>query len=159
MIVVADSSPLIVLATIGHQDVLCTLFQQVVVPPEVASELASPKRAEVVREFITGPPDWLSVRSPSFLEPIPALHSGENAAIALAREIGASWIIIDERLGRHEATVRGLSVIGTIGVLEAAAERGLVDLEEAFQKVRKTDFWISPRFLEERLARFRERQS
>ena len=35
---------------------------------------------------------------------------------------------------------------------EAAAERGLLDLEQAFNKVKPTDFWVSPKFLDERLA-------
>jgi predicted nucleic acid-binding protein len=49
-------------------------------------------------------------------------------------------------------------VIGTVGILEAAAERGLLDLEQAFHKVKQTDFWVSPKFLDERLALYRERR-
>jgi len=45
-------------------------------------------------------------------------------------------------------------VIGTIGVLEAAAERDFIDLGDAFEKVKRTDFWVSPTFLDERLALF-----
>jgi predicted nucleic acid-binding protein len=157
MIVVADSSPLVVLVTIGHVDVLPTLFQRIAIPSEVAFELAAPKRPEVVRVFIVAPPPWLEVCSPSSLERIPDLHAGEEAAIALARELQADRIILDERQGRKEAAARQLRVIGTVGVLEAAAERGLLDLEKAFDRVKQTDFWVSPKFLDERLALFRAR--
>jgi predicted nucleic acid-binding protein len=51
MLVIADSSPLIVLVNIGHIGVLPKLFGEVVIPPAVASEIAAPARPEVVREF------------------------------------------------------------------------------------------------------------
>ena len=159
MIVVADSSPLVVLTTIKHQGILPALFHRVVIPPEVASELNSPNRPEAVRAFLANAPDWLEVRAASLAKLIPGLHAGESAAIALAQEIAADRIIIDERLGRQEASARRLQVIGTIGVLEAAAERDLLDLEKAFEQVKQTDFWISPHFLDERLALFRVRQA
>jgi predicted nucleic acid-binding protein len=76
----------------------------------------------------------------------------ESAAISLAHELRADGVVIDEKLGRRSATERGLRVVGTIGVLEAAAERGLIDLGDAFEKVKKTDCWVSPKFLDERLA-------
>jgi predicted nucleic acid-binding protein len=158
MIVVADSSPLVVLINIGHVDVLPALFQHIVIPPEVASELSSPKRPQPVRDWIASPPSWLEVRAPSSVEQIPGLHAGESAAIVLAREIQADRILIDEEKGRKEATQRHLQVIGTVGVLEAAAERCLVDLEQTFDRVKQTNFWVSPKFLNERLALFRSRQ-
>ena len=48
MVVVADSSPLIVLVNLRHVDVLPKLFAEIVIPPAVASELAclqDPKRS------------------------------------------------------------------------------------------------------------------
>jgi predicted nucleic acid-binding protein len=154
MIVVADSSPFVVLVAIGHVDVLPALFKEVLIPPEVESELASPRRPQAVRDLVAAPPSWLRVQSPALVEPIEGLHAGEAAAIALARELRADRVIIDEALGRRIAAERGLRVVGTIGVLEAAAERGFIDLGHASEEVKKTDFWVSPTFLDERLARF-----
>lgn len=56
------------------------------------------------------------------------------------------------------AAERGLLVVSTIGVLEAAAGIGLIDLGQAFEEVKKSDFWISPTFLDERLALFLDRR-
>src|SRR5262249_50788128 len=89
---------------------------------------------------------------------IAGLHAGEAAAISLAREVLASRLIIDESRGRRAAVERSLQVIGTIGVLEAAAEMGLIELEQAFEQVKQTDFWLAPTFLDEPLARFRGRE-
>ena len=136
MIVVSDSSALVVLFRIGHGDVLPTLFKQIVIPPEVACELAFPNWPQSVQDFIAAPPSWLEIRAATSVEPIPSLHAGEAAAISLAQEIQADRLIIDEKCGRKAATERHLPVIGTVGILEAAAERGLLDWEQAFEKVK-----------------------
>ncbi len=49
-------------------------------------------------------------------------------------------------------------MIGTIGILEAAADQGLLNLGDAFEKVKQTDFWVSPAFLDGRLALFLTRK-
>lgn len=158
MIVVADTSPLVVLITIGQIDILPALFGQIVVPVEVHAELSSGKRPEAVRNFAFSLPDWISVRAATSPIAIPGLHAGEAAAIALASELHADRLVIDEAAGRKAATERGHQVIGTIGILEAAAQRQLVDLQIAFDFVKTTDFWVSPRFLDARLELFREWQ-
>lgn len=157
MMVVADSSPFVLLVTIRHVEVLRVLFGQVVVPRQVAAELTNPKRPELVRAFMAKPPEWLEVRPPDTVEPIAGLHAREVESIALARKLGADALIIDERQWRRAATDRGLRVVGTIGILELAAWNGLVDLEQTFEAVNGTDFWVSSRFLDERLALFRRR--
>ena len=95
---------------------------------------------------------------PSSPESIPGLDAGETAAIALAAEVQAGRLIIDEYRGRKAALERGLRVVGTVGVLELAAEMGFIDLKEAFERVKRTDFWISHTLLDERLALFLRRR-
>lgn len=46
---------------------------------------------------------------------------------------------------------------GTIGVLELAATWHLLDLREAFDRVKRTDFWISHKLLDERLQDYLNR--
>ena len=158
MIVVADASPFVVLVAIGHVDLLPALFTEVLIPPQVASELALPKRPTEVRDFIIKPPPWLRVQAPASVATIPRLDPGETAAIALAKEVQAGRLIIDEYRGRKAAMERGLRVVGTIGVLELAAQLQLVNLEETFERVKQTDFWISHTLLDERLALFLRRR-
>ena len=158
MIVVADSSPLIVLVNIGHTEVLPALFREVVIPPQIAAELADAKRPQVVQEFIREKPAWLRIQAPVSMEPIPELHEGESAAISLARELRADLLLIDERDGRSAALARDLQITGTIGILQRAAEQDLLDLAEAFARIKQTDFWISPNLLDAELERYRERK-
>lgn len=159
MIVIADSSPLIVLVNIGQIDLLRMLFGQVVVPPQVIAELQQPNRPPDVREFVLSRPSWLIERSPSVLEPISELHAAEAAAICLAQELNADLLLIDETQGRKAAADRHIPFTGTIGLLELAADRGLLDLEDAFNRVKRTDFWISDVLLDERLRVYRQRQT
>jgi predicted nucleic acid-binding protein len=159
MLVVADSSPLIVLINIGLIDILPDLFGKVIIPPEVATELAQDKRPQPVRAFIAAPPDWLIEQAPATVEAIPMLHPGEASAISLALEVHADLLLIDEMLGRKAAALRGLHITGTIGVLEQAADQGLLDLNEAFTRIKNSDFWIAPELLNARLKIYLDRKS
>lgn len=158
MLVVADSSPLIVLVNIGHIDVLPALFVGVTIPSQVAQEVGDPRRPRPVLDFINTPPPWLTVQNPASVEAIPLLHAGETAAISLARELNADLLLIDEVQGRRAAAARNIKLTGTVGVLELAAEARLLDLKNAFDRLKQTDFWISNKLLDERLALFQKRQ-
>jgi predicted nucleic acid-binding protein len=140
MLVVADSSPLVVLINIEQIEVLPVLFANVIIPPEVSAELRQPNRPRAVHEFITSRPAWLHEQAPATIEPIPALHAGELAAISLAKELKADLLLIDEARGRQAAAERHIPITGTIGVLEFAADRGLLDLQDAFAAIKNTDF-------------------
>jgi predicted nucleic acid-binding protein len=151
MLVVADSSPLIALVNIQYVFVLQRLFDEVAVPASVALELRKPTRPKSVRDFIASPPDWISVRRASSPTPIPGIDSGEEEAINLALELKAHLLLIDDVAGRKAARRHNVRVTGTIGVLERAADQGLLNLEEAFGRLRRTDFWIDERILDARL--------
>ena len=158
MIVVADSSPLIVLVNIGQIQILPALFATVIIPPQIAAELSDAKRPQPVRDFIAARPGWLKVQAPAVIESIPEIHEGEQAAISLATELQADLLLIDETDGRRAALARNLAITGTIGILERAAEGGLLDLSDAFDRIKNTDFWISARLLDSELDRFHRQQ-
>ena len=154
MIIVADSSPLIVLLNIDHVAILPALFGQVVIPPQVEAELLQPNRPKIVREFMSQKPSGLKVIQPKKCDPIQYLYAGENAAICLAAELDAELLLIDESRGRQVAVDRQIRIAGTIGVLEMAAKANLVQLREAFERVKRTDFWVSSDLLDRRLQAF-----
>lgn len=157
MLVIADSSPLIALVNVGQIDILPSLFKSAVIPPTVASELASQLRPEPVREFIASPPAWLLIQAPHVLERIPGIHVGEQEAISLAQELKADLLIIDDREGRKAALRRNIRTARTIAVLEQAAIAGLIDLEMVLGRLRTTDFRVPKPLLDEVLLRHRRR--
>lgn len=153
MLVVADSSPINILVPIGCLEVLPALFGIVLIPPEVRVELSDPRTPDAVRAIAAAPPAWLRVRAASNVESILPLDRGEEAAISLAREVRADALLIDEKDGRKAALARGLTIVGTIGLLEQAAVMGLVDLPDAIAWLRASDFRMEPRLVEDALRR------
>jgi len=70
------------------------------------------------------------------------LDPGEREAIALAEALRADALIIDEKRGRREAERRKLRVIGTVRVLDDAAEVGLIDLPTALDRLQSFGFYL-----------------
>ena len=142
MIVVSDTSPINYLVLIGHAELLPALFGAVYIPPAVLSELSHKDAPLVVHEWLRTIPAWLVTHSPAVMDPTLSLDRGESEAISLAMELGAQ-VLIDERSGREAASDRGLHVAGTLAVLGMAAERKLIDLTAAIEKLRATKFRAS----------------
>ncbi len=157
MIVVADSSPLVALVNIDAIEILPQLFGTVLIPPAVHAELLDARRPPAVRRLAAQLPGWLDVRTPTRREAWSGLHAGEAEALSLAVEVGAELLLMDEKAGRRIATERHFLVAGTVGVLERAAAQNLLDLGEAFERLKQTDFWVTPALLDNRLKVF-ERQ-
>jgi predicted nucleic acid-binding protein len=122
MIVVADTSAISNLLTIGHEWILRDLFGTVIVPPAVESEL---------RAWHPDLPSFISIKSPEKPGLLPelaqVLDHGEIEAISLALEIHADLLLIDERKGRAEAQRLGLKITGLLGVLLEAKKTGLLE--------------------------------
>ena len=154
MIVIADTTPLNYLILIDLPHILHGLFGEVIVPHAVLTEMESPLAPDPVRRWLAQQPQWLVVQDISQEDPTLAyLDPGERDAITLAQEIKADLILIDERLGRQAATDRQFNVTGTVGLLDRAATRGLIDIAEAVSRLRQTNFRVSPRLLNALLDR------
>jgi predicted nucleic acid-binding protein len=157
MAVVSNTSPLNYLILIGHAEILSTLYETVAIPHAVMDELTAASTPPSVREWALNQPAWLNVQRPvdrvdSELEQI---QIGERQAILLAKEIRPDFIILDDRKARRLAERRGLSVIGTLGVLTTAAEQGLMSFSEALEELKRTNFRVSPGLLESLVNRSR----
>jgi predicted nucleic acid-binding protein len=156
MIVIADTTPLNYLVLIGHVKILPELYGRVLIPRAVWEELQRSRTPEAVRTWIGRVPAWLEIRGvQGTREPeLANLGAGEREAIILAEELHADLIILDEHAARRLATRRNLTVIGTLGVLAEAAERGLLDFSDAIDRLRQTSFYVSPEVLAPLLDRY-----
>ncbi len=157
MIVVSDTSPLNYLVLIQHVDILPSLFDAVLAPPAVIAELRHPGTPAAVRAWAIAPPAWLEVRAPASIDPHVKLGPGETEAISLALELKADAVLIDERKGLMVARQFGLFATGTLGVLEMAAEKGLIVLSGAIAALRQTSFRASDDILNAMLQRDQRR--
>jgi predicted nucleic acid-binding protein len=121
----------------------------------VQAELLHPEAPAIVRAWAAQPPQWLEVRPVSSAiddAAWRALDAGEREALALARTLGAELVLMDDRAGVAVAVKQGLTVTGTLGVLDLAAQRGLVDLADAFAQLRATSFRYRPEIMDAVLA-------
>jgi predicted nucleic acid-binding protein len=155
MTVVSNTSPLNYLVLIGEAETFAKLYSNLHVPTAVVSELQALEAPLVVRRWIASPPAWLQIHSVT-PRPLPVsgeIHAGERDAILLARELNADFLVMDELDGRAVARACGLTVVGTLGLLELAADRDALDFRDAVRRLRATNFHASPKLLDEFLQR------
>src|SRR6266568_4995556 len=120
MIVVSNTSPIVKLAAVGHLDLLQQLYGALLIPPAVYHEIV------VVGAGLPGAHEvqtlpWFQQRpvAPSALltRLQLALDPGEAEVIALAGEIKADLMLLDERRARRLAGQLGLHHVGVLGLL------------------------------------------
>lgn len=158
MLVIADTSPIRYLIRVGHINVLHRLFAAVAIPAEVALELGHPSAPPAVQAWIQSPPAWLRVMDvPGNDDPALAnLDAGERAAIVLGITLNADLILIDERKGYAAAVNKGIETTGTLGILDRAAKMKLIDLRDAIQRLKQTNFRYRKEIIETLLAQHRD---
>jgi predicted nucleic acid-binding protein len=119
----------------------------------VLAELKHPLAPKPVRDWAVNAPSWVEVLSPKGNVILGQLDLGESEAIALAAEVHADVVLMDEQAGRQEAIRRGMRVAGTLSVLDEAEQAGLVDFDNAVADLQKTSFRVSRAVLAEIRAR------
>lgn len=155
MVVVADTTPLRYLIVMGRQGLFPALFGQIRIPRMVLAELSASGTPPEVAAFARAVPEWRRVEDVrvELMTAIQArLDPGEREALALPCELGADLVVMDDAQGRREAAVLGLGVIGTVGLLRLAVERGLADASEVIEDLGRTNFYFSADLLRNAFA-------
>lgn len=148
MIVVSNTSPLNYLILLRKDQILPALFGVVIAPPAVVTELSRVESPEIVRSWIEAPPGWFRITSPRTVDVSFGLDAGETEAIALAQELSADRILLDDARARRVATSRGLRVAGTLAVLFEAGERQLIDFPRTLAELRQTTFHVDEKLVD-----------
>lgn len=148
---VSNTSPISALAFIGRLSLLQSQFSEVWIPPAVVTELSlHPDPAALsniqqsLRDKLIKPATPVS--SPLLNVLFLHLHRGEAEAIALAADLKADVVLIDELEGRQFAARIGLTVTGVLGILLRAKLIGAITaLKPEIQSLRtKARFFIAP---------------
>jgi predicted nucleic acid-binding protein len=149
MLVIADTSPLHYLALIEHTPILPTLFERIIIPPAMAEELQRPRTPVPVRAWMASPPPWLAIRSPRqpFVSTTLRLGAGEWEVLSIAQELPAGLVLLDDLEARVEAERLGLAIMGTLWVLELAAERGLLDFPTVIAQLSDMSFHLPSQYV------------
>jgi predicted nucleic acid-binding protein len=137
--VVSNASPLISLDRIHQLALLQQVFGTITVPPAVVRETAARLTlpAWIVEQPLNQP-----------LAPVilgASLGAGESETLALALEVRAAWVVLDDRPARRLAQALGLPVMGTLGVLLVAKRRGLLSvIRPSLDALVQTGFYVAP---------------
>ena len=142
--VISNSSPLIGLEQIGLLHILEALFGEVRVPSAVVNEVAP----------TVSLPEW--ILCVPLAQPLAAvvmrtsLGPGESEAITLALQEKAGLVILDDRPARRVAAALGLKVVGTLGLLLAAKNKGLIPaVAPAIEALAAHHFHVAPQLVEQ----------
>ena len=135
-LIISDTSCFIALSNIGELDLLRLLYKKIVTTTEIAAE------------FGESLPDWVEiipVSDKSKQELIEMqVDRGEASAIALALESKNPFLIIDDFKARKLAQNLKLNHTGTIGLIIAAKQKGIINsIKPLLKKIKATNFRIS----------------
>lgn len=154
-VVVSDAGPIHYLILIDCAESLEALFDHVLIPLAVREELFHSNAPKKVKEWLSAPRSWFQICAVQNLKPIRGIHKGEAEAIQLAIQQKAHGILLDDLAARKAAREMNLSVIGTVSILELAAERNLIELPASIAKLRSSNFFVPRELLDAALERAR----
>jgi len=140
--IIVNSTPIIALLGIGHLDILRVLYNEVIIPEAVYSEVtAKDERALDNYPWIkTAAINNIAAKN-SFIS---SLHDGEVEVMILAKEINSDLVIIDDNLARRHAKHQGLTITGTLGVILRAKHNGIIgSVKPLIDDLLNIDFFIS----------------
>jgi len=146
--VIVNTSPIFYLYRLRLLEILEKLYGTIIVPTAVVDELEQGKKqGEDVPNIEEYP--WIQIQQvkiTDFLKLITDLGPGEAEVLALALEKPDSLVILDERIARRIAELRGIKFTGTVGVLLKAKEREYItSISPLLDKLLKLGFRISNR--------------
>lgn len=153
--VVADTGPLLALARLDGLGWLAELFGRVLIPnsvwaeatlrtdkpevPKLQQYLKSDTRFSIVADVLDARCDAQS------------LDVGERAAIGLALH-RSCVVLLDDRQARTEARALDLRVIGTLGVLAMAKQKGRISkIAPLIRQLRRSGYFLGDSLVRETL--------
>ena len=149
MIIVSNTSPITNLSAIGKIHLLQQIYGEIIISSAVFEELTQwgdsiPGAKEVKTS------NWIQVKPINNMGLVQILKNqldeGESSAIALALELNADWLIIDEQLGRQIAIEHNLKITGILGILIEAKRQGFIPLVKPIldDLINIAKFWVNP---------------
>ena len=127
--VISNTTPLIGLSGLNYLALLQDLYTEVWIPREVEKEFLA--LDETVYQEVLNSAPWIKVvdlTNPHSAAIYQGIDDGEAEVFALAVEHDARLVLLDENKGRKKAKAIGLTVKGTVGILQEAKEEDLIDL-------------------------------
>lgn len=156
--VICNASPIIGLSSLDSLNLLYEMFE-VYITREVYNEITSGKedsgtgKKELIEAVEAGSIRLYEVKDSELVNKLYGhLHRGEIETVIAAREMGLTYVIIDEKSARSFAKTFFLKPIGVLGVLQRAKELNKIsELKPYLDKLRGKGFRISDKLYNELL--------
>jgi predicted nucleic acid-binding protein len=148
---VVNTSPLVFLGNLDRLELLRQEGREIFIPRAVAEEVAE-KTDAAAQAVQMACATWLQIREVADRTAVhlvqAALHKREAEAIVLATELHAERLVIDDQDARRFATRCGLNIVGTLGILLAAKQRGsIASLRDEIDRLLALGFRVNPRLV------------
>ncbi len=150
MIIIADSSGLIFLATCNCLDLLEKLFDEVKVPQAVFDELIieGKPQSEILRDYLND--KIVNVELGKYIIDTGNCGKGELEAMVLYKKLSADFLLVDDLRARKIAELNGIKIIGSLGILLFGKEKGLISkIKPSLDKLRNSELYISEKLLKQ----------
>lgn len=153
MLIIADSSALVALASCNELELLDKRFDSVNVPDAVYRECTVKGKtgADLLSDYLNE--KVISVDQSTAIITPSGLGAGELEAMALYKQQHADFLLIDDRRARKVAIYNGLNTIGSIGVLLWGKHNNYLEsVRVKLERIQQAGIFLSDRVLKEALA-------
>ena len=143
--IIVNSTPIIVLCSIGRLDILKKLYHHISIPTAVFQEVTAIEDSASMQ--IRTEQNWIHVKQiQDYSEKKmykAKLHAGEVEVMILAQQENADLVIIDDNAAKKTAKYLGLKVTGTLGVLLKAKKQGIIEqIQPLLIEMKQHGFYI-----------------
>jgi predicted nucleic acid-binding protein len=159
-VVVSDTTPLHYFILVGRECVLEKLYGKVLIPPAVLMELRHVSAPREISKWAANLPAWITVASPASIPGrYDGLDLGERQALALATEIHADLVLVDDKVARRVALRELMKVKGTLGIVADAAKANLLDFVETLEHLQRTSMHLDQDVVNEVIREYKQWKS
>ncbi|MDR0873896.1 MAG: DUF3368 domain-containing protein [Prevotellaceae bacterium] len=128
MIIVCDTSPIVALAIINELPLLDKIFDNVLIPQTVFNELTVGDKPQAEKLYVWAKDKICAATDKHLFQTYNMiLDAGESEAMTLYWEKNSDFLLIDERKGRKIAKYNNIKIIGTLGILLLAKQKGYIN--------------------------------
>lgn len=144
--IIGDSSALVALAVVNQLELLEKLYDKLYIPQAVFDEVTQigKPQSNKLRQFLQSRVKRVDLTLTQL-----GLGLGELEAITLYKKLDADVLLIDDNRAKKYASLNGVKVIGSLGVLIKAKEKGYIEMVKPFlDEIQKSEVYISKKLIE-----------
>jgi len=145
LIVVSNTSPIIILFYAQHLDIFHKLFGTIYIPPAVYHELTIRSAKNQICSTLKNC-HFIKVKSleKTQLKIEHKLDLGEIEAITLAKQMNSDFLILDDKRAQKEAALQSIPFVSSFALLLKASQKGIIaDINDTLDLLKEHHIFLS----------------